>query len=478
MSALIVAFPVFMWVSSLNSRTERADPTVRTSPVRRWLTYLTLFGAACTLIGDVMSLVYSVLGGELTTRFVLKVLIVGAIARDDLLVLPDGPARRREGREGMTPAARGRVAGAVATVAVVGAVAAGVYLLRSPSEERTLRLDERRVSDLMALADAVDVFWTRHQRLPASLEELRSEPVGRLDLNDPGTGNPHEHRPLAPRSYEVCAAFERDSAARDRLPRRRVVVTPPRAPVLHAGAADAGEVIASAAVFGPVGPDARGADMSSAAGSHVASTPIRPASWFYAVLVALGGTLAVVFWFVAATPYFSLQRESFGPAPDIYWPRRFPLLTHIAGGSIALLLGPINLWLGETRRRLPWHKNLGFGYMAGVLVGAAWALYLAVTTPVGWMFGSGLFALGVAWTVTTGMAFRAIKNRAIVQHREWMIRSYVVTLGFVFFRILVALTEVMGVGTGTERLSVAAWFAWAVPLMLTEPILQWRKAKA
>jgi hypothetical protein len=32
------------------------------------------------LIGDVTTLVYSLLGGELTTRFVLKVLVVGAIA--------------------------------------------------------------------------------------------------------------------------------------------------------------------------------------------------------------------------------------------------------------------------------------------------------------------------------------------------------------------------------------------------------------
>ena len=145
---------------------------------------------------------------------------------------------------------------------------------------------------------------------------------------------------------------------------------------------------------------------------------------------------------------------------------------------MALLLGPINLWLGETRRRLPWHKNLGFGYMAGVLLGTTAAFYLSVTTPIGWMFGSGLFGLAVAWTVTTGMAFRAIKNRAIVQHREWMIRSYVVTLGFVFFRLMVAVTEGVGIGTVVERLSVAAWICWAVPLMLTEPFLQWRKAKA
>jgi uncharacterized membrane protein (DUF106 family) len=48
--------------------------------VRRWLTYLTLFVSAGVLIADLVTMVYNVLGGELTTRFVLKVLVVGAIA--------------------------------------------------------------------------------------------------------------------------------------------------------------------------------------------------------------------------------------------------------------------------------------------------------------------------------------------------------------------------------------------------------------
>ena len=71
---------MFLYVASLTNRALLVDPGKRSSPVRRWLTYLTLFSAACVLIGDVMSLVYSALGGELTARFVLKVLIVGAIA--------------------------------------------------------------------------------------------------------------------------------------------------------------------------------------------------------------------------------------------------------------------------------------------------------------------------------------------------------------------------------------------------------------
>lgn len=79
-STLIVSFPVFLFVSRITSRAIDRDPRKRTSAVRRWLTYLTLFGAACVLIGDVIAVVYAALGGDLTVRFMLKVLTVGLIA--------------------------------------------------------------------------------------------------------------------------------------------------------------------------------------------------------------------------------------------------------------------------------------------------------------------------------------------------------------------------------------------------------------
>ncbi|MDA2923312.1 DUF5671 domain-containing protein [Acidobacteria bacterium AH-259-L09] len=79
-SSLIVAFPVFLYVSRLTGRETRLDRRKRASKVRRWLTYLTLFVAAGVLIGDVTSLVYNFLGGELTVRFILKVITIAVIA--------------------------------------------------------------------------------------------------------------------------------------------------------------------------------------------------------------------------------------------------------------------------------------------------------------------------------------------------------------------------------------------------------------
>ncbi len=79
-SLLVVAGPLFVGLSRLVGKELAADPAKRASKVRRWLTYLTLFVAATVLIGDVTTLVYNLLGGELSTRFLLKVLTVGALA--------------------------------------------------------------------------------------------------------------------------------------------------------------------------------------------------------------------------------------------------------------------------------------------------------------------------------------------------------------------------------------------------------------
>ncbi|MCD9086464.1 DUF5671 domain-containing protein [Stenotrophomonas sp. SY1] len=79
-SMLIIVFPVFVFVARHVSNDVARHPIKRLSPVRRWLTYLTLFVAAVVLIGDLTTLVFNLLSGELSLRFVLKVLVVGLIA--------------------------------------------------------------------------------------------------------------------------------------------------------------------------------------------------------------------------------------------------------------------------------------------------------------------------------------------------------------------------------------------------------------
>ena len=80
LASLIVAFPIFLFVARVVEREVRAQPIKRASKIRRQLTYLTLFIASCFLVGDFITAVYYFLGGELSVRFVLKVLTVAGIA--------------------------------------------------------------------------------------------------------------------------------------------------------------------------------------------------------------------------------------------------------------------------------------------------------------------------------------------------------------------------------------------------------------
>lgn len=79
-AALIVAFPVFMFAALRIGKEVAADPTRRNSAMRKWLTYLTLLVAAGVIVGDGITLVFNVLSGELTMRFILKAVVVAVIA--------------------------------------------------------------------------------------------------------------------------------------------------------------------------------------------------------------------------------------------------------------------------------------------------------------------------------------------------------------------------------------------------------------
>ena len=204
----------------------------------------------------------------------------------------------------------------------------------------------------------------------------------------------------------------------------------------------------------------------------VVKPPIATSAHGRSLAVMLGLSLLIGLGFVAgfAFPYFSG-----GDALRQYSGKEGWLFMHLGGGMIALLVGPGQLWLGLSNRKIDVHRKLGLVYMGAIAVSVTAAFYLATHTALGWVFGAGLMGLAIAWIITTGLAFVAVGRGLLQQHREWMIRSYVVTFGFVFFRIFAGVMQATGVGNLQEQLTAASWFCWAAPLLVTEAILQGRK---
>lgn len=79
-SSLIVAFPLYFWLTNMTRKAIKKDPVKQGSKIRKWLTYITLFITAGVIIGDLIGLLFSLLGGELTFRFGLKVLSILLVA--------------------------------------------------------------------------------------------------------------------------------------------------------------------------------------------------------------------------------------------------------------------------------------------------------------------------------------------------------------------------------------------------------------
>jgi uncharacterized membrane protein YozB (DUF420 family) len=193
-----------------------------------------------------------------------------------------------------------------------------------------------------------------------------------------------------------------------------------------------------------------------------------------AFLIGLASLIALAFFAAAAAPYFL----SSGYNAQQYAGRRDALLVHIVFGTVALFSGPVQLWLGIADRRMEVHRRLGIIYMSAVTVSATAAYVIALSPSAGWVFGTGLMGLATAWLTTTGMAFLAIKRQLIEQHKEWMIRSYVVTFAFVFFRIGAVAFKAMAPAAELQEVAALAWACWALPLLFTEVIIQGRKIAA
>jgi hypothetical protein len=80
LASLIIAFPIYLWLSIALNKSAAKNPEARGSRVRKWLTYLTLFIAAGIIIGDLIALLNRLLEGDITTRFALKFITVLVIA--------------------------------------------------------------------------------------------------------------------------------------------------------------------------------------------------------------------------------------------------------------------------------------------------------------------------------------------------------------------------------------------------------------
>jgi len=202
MASLIIVFPVFVWLSCVLERDIEKDGEKGNLRIRRWLLYFTLFAAGILLIGDLVALVFQFLNGELTVRFVLKVLTILIVAGAIFLYYLSALKRPTKKSALMRLALPG------ASIVVLAAIVCGFVIAGSPFHARLERLDAERIGHLQTLQSQILYFWQQKSRLPKTLDELKDPISGFIPPTDPDTHAAYEYKTTGTLSFDLCATFD------------------------------------------------------------------------------------------------------------------------------------------------------------------------------------------------------------------------------------------------------------------------------
>ena len=215
-ASLVIVFPAYVWISWFLAKDAATHPEKRELKIRKWLFYFTLFAAAIVIIGDFVALIYNFLGGDLSTRFILKIFAILFIAASVFgYYLWNLRVERMASRD---PRMKWFIFG---VIAIVGAATLyGFFVVGSPFAERMRRFDERRVQDLQNIQWQVVNYWQRKEQLPAALDGLRDDISGYIVPRDPEDGASYEYRALGTLKFELCAGFKTEStqAGKEKTP--------------------------------------------------------------------------------------------------------------------------------------------------------------------------------------------------------------------------------------------------------------------
>ncbi len=206
MASIIVVWPVFVLVSWFINKEFLGEKEPREVGIRKWLLYLTLFVTAVTIIIDLVTLVNYFLNGEITTRFVLKVLVVLATAIA-VFAYELWELKRDTHQASKVPL----YACIAATAVLIASVILGFVLVGTPAQQRLVRLDDERVMALTSIQNEIVNFYTTKQALPESLTSLESPLTGFIMPKDPVTGAAFEYTQKTNLVFELCATFDTGS---------------------------------------------------------------------------------------------------------------------------------------------------------------------------------------------------------------------------------------------------------------------------
>ena len=203
LSTLIIFFPIFIVVSYFWRRFGKVLGQID-EIFKKWVMYIILFLSSIVVVVDLVTLVRYFISGEITYRFILKVITVLVVA---ILVGFYYVFLLRE--KEVSKSKIGLTFGIVGIILVIASISYSFMIIGSPMTQRALRLDDRRVGDLQSIQYQIINYWQQKEKLPANLAEL-ANPISGFSLPvEPEfeKGRIYEYAVKSKMTFELCATF-------------------------------------------------------------------------------------------------------------------------------------------------------------------------------------------------------------------------------------------------------------------------------
>jgi uncharacterized membrane protein YozB (DUF420 family) len=199
--------------------------------------------------------------------------------------------------------------------------------------------------------------------------------------------------------------------------------------------------------------------------------------------ISFTNALRFLFWSTVAglTLYFiagHLIKYSTRGIPDFFgdtfWNKRFWFYIHIAGGALAIIIGPLQFWKRVRTRYVHFHRTAGKLYIIGSIL-AVVGLIRILPDSLCMACRPSQFVVTPLWLLTTIAAWWTIKRRNIKAHRQFMARSYLFAFYFVAVRVLDRVGETLlpSVKKDSGWYANTDWLVWVLPLIILEIYQTW-----
>lgn len=204
LATLIIFFPVFIVISYFWNKFAYRGLGQIDEMIKKWLIYIVLFLSSIITVVDLVTLVKYFISGEITNRFILKVITTLVVA---ILVGVYYIFLLRSKNDSQSKISM--IFGIIGVVFVLVSIFYSFSIMGSPAKQRMLRLDDRRIGDLQNIQYQIINFWQQKEKLPEDLTKL-SNPITNYSLPVPPEfekGEKYEYKILGLLKFELCATF-------------------------------------------------------------------------------------------------------------------------------------------------------------------------------------------------------------------------------------------------------------------------------